>query len=269
MKKPSYLLALDGTSESRAAAYLAWNLAHKTGARVVAQHVINAKDIWRFLRPRSAGFIGSGLYVEAFEHVTKGLRSIGEALMMSYNAQVEGQNIDSVTYIDEGDLVSQICKRAQESDLLIIGHRPSTLPSKETDNTYSLCEELIEVCPCPMLIVTASCPNLNKLRLRLFTGQTDARSIESLNKFVHSLDLPVLIELSSSIPVKELDKLKKQLLTTGAQNNEFFPNDSQKDSSSSNEMLAMISSYNQTKQSKNELFSHMNNLLQPATLIWR
>jgi len=203
MKYQSYLLTLDGSTESRAAAYLAWNLAKKTGAKVVAQHVINVRDIWRLLHPKSAGFIGSGVYIELFESVRNGLRSIAEALMVSYRAQVEEQNIEFETHIDEGDLVTEICKRAKEHDLLIIGHQVSRSAETGQIASYSLCEELADICPCPMLIVTSICNNWEKMHVNIASAKTDLSAIEELSEFGQKLGLSMELHISQSIPATE------------------------------------------------------------------
>ena len=130
MKTNSYLLVLDGSAESRAAAFLAWKLAKQSGARVVAQHVIDIPAVANLLPFRKAGFIGSGPYMEAREHTVAELRSVAETLMLSYQAQAEGHNIDMETYIDEGDPAEEICKRAEAHELLIVGR--DTLTPEET-----------------------------------------------------------------------------------------------------------------------------------------
>lgn len=199
MKHKSYLLAIDGSLESKAAANLAWSLAKQTGARVVAQHVVNTRDTWRFLRPKSPGLIGSSPYIEAFENVTKGLRSIAEALMTSYRAQAEGQNINFETYIDEGDLVTEICHRAKDHDLLILGHGKNTNLGAEHNNVYSVCEELSEFSPIPLLFVMAESNPWQKMHVTIASTRTDPSIIESLSEFGQELGLSAQLHISSSI----------------------------------------------------------------------
>ncbi len=240
MKHPSYLLALDGTTESMTAAYFAWDLAKKTGARVVAQHVVNARDIWHFLRPKSAGFIGSGPYVAAFEQIANGLREIAEALMLSYRAQVETQGIDFATYIDEGDLVAEICKRAKDHDLLIIGHRMLAPSTSKRDNDYSLCEELADICPCPMLMVSGRHKNWTTMRVRVANADTNISSVDSLNNFVKSLGLNLKIELPSTMPKKEAKQFMNKLAMVDRTNWNIYKNDGEKKPISETELLVIM-----------------------------
>ncbi|MBP9811500.1 universal stress protein, partial [bacterium] len=76
MKTRSYLLAIDGSQASRSAAQFAWDLAKQTSSKVVAQHVVDTAEIWRFLAYDLAGFIGSGLYMDARERITEVMYSI-------------------------------------------------------------------------------------------------------------------------------------------------------------------------------------------------
>jgi nucleotide-binding universal stress UspA family protein len=268
MKSNSYLLALDGSVESRAAAYLAWNLAKKTGARIVAQHVINVRDTWQFLRPKSAGFIGSGPYMEAFQRVTEGLRSVAEALMASYQAQVEGQNINFATHIDEGDLVSEITKRAKEHDLLIMGHRKSTKTRELGD--YSLCEELAGLCPCPMLLVTANCDHWKKICVIIENVKVDLRALEKLSEFGKKIGLSMKLHISSSIALAEV----KALLNAMALCHEFksweiYMDGGKQDSPPVDELRVImpISNSSADKGGKN-LRLNIQELSESALLIW-
>jgi nucleotide-binding universal stress UspA family protein len=184
----SYLLVIDGTAESRAAAYLAWELAEKTGSRIVAQHVINVPAIRNLLSLRKPGFVGSGIYLEAAERIKESLRSVAESVTLSYEAQAEGRNIKFETCIDEGDPLAEITKRVQSHDLLIIGHDPSV---PRQPDTYSLCEELAETCNCSMLIVNASCNDWSEIHIGSVSVATepDATASGSFVEFAKALGL--------------------------------------------------------------------------------
>jgi len=268
MKNNSYLLALDGSAEARAAAYLAWDLAKKTGARVDAQHVINVRDTWRFLRPKSAGFIGSGSYMEAFQRVSDGLRSVGEALMVSYRAQVEGQNINFAAHLDEGDLVTEICKRARLHDLLIIGHRKS--PKTVQLGDYSLCEELAGICSCPMLLVTASCDQWNKMCIHIEDTKVDLRAIETLSQFGQKLALSMKLHISSSIPLSEVKALLNALsLCHGFKSWEIYMDNGKQENAAADELRVIMPILNERAvNGVKSLRASIHELSEPALLVW-
>ncbi|HMX46016.1 MAG TPA: universal stress protein, partial [Candidatus Obscuribacter sp.] len=102
MNGPSYLLTIDGSAESRSAAYFAWELARQTEARVAAQHVVDTRAIWQFLSYDLPGFIGSGVYLDAKERITEVMKSVAESLMLAYTSQVSELSDNHETYIDEG-----------------------------------------------------------------------------------------------------------------------------------------------------------------------
>ena len=118
----SILLALDGSAESRYAAEAAWFVAQKTGASVLAQHVINAHGLWKLLLHHQAGFVGSGLYFEAFESMIERLRTLGQNLLDSYESFVPG-GIKAQTLVSEGSVPGEILKQLENADLLVVGHR--------------------------------------------------------------------------------------------------------------------------------------------------
>jgi nucleotide-binding universal stress UspA family protein len=152
MNTPVYLLALDGSAESMAAAYFTWELAKKTRGRVVAQHVVDTTKIWDFLAFDLAGLIGSGVYLSARDRITDIMYSIADALMHSYNARVSGYDIAFDNFIDSGELAEEISKRAVGADLLVMGYKSR----KARMRKIRLFEALVEKCSCPVLL-TAGC----------------------------------------------------------------------------------------------------------------
>ena len=121
MNGTSYLLAIDGSEESRNAANFTWELASQSGARVTAQHVVDTQAAWRFLSHDRAGFVGSGVYMEAREKITDALYAIAESIMLSYTCQIDSRALEYETYIDSGDPATEITRRAQQHDLVVMG----------------------------------------------------------------------------------------------------------------------------------------------------
>ncbi len=184
MKLESYLLAIDGSAAAKDASHLAWNIATQTGASVDAQFVVNTAGAWNLLScPIRPGFIGSGSYLEARFKLNSILHSIGEDIMLAYRSQAEGINIKSNTYIDEGDPAQEILKRAKNYSLLIIGHRRAI----EESRLPSLCEKLIQDCPCPLLVVSDTINNFSQIHARIVNG--DPFAINGLRDFVQAVGL--------------------------------------------------------------------------------
>lgn len=97
MKTTSYLIVLDGSAESLAAAHTAWSLAAETGARVDAQYVVDTDAIWRFLSFERPGLVGSGVFIEARDKITAVMTSLAETVMLSFRTQMEGRSVDFET----------------------------------------------------------------------------------------------------------------------------------------------------------------------------
>jgi len=157
MNKPSFLLCLDGSNQSQMAAELAFDMANKADAQITAQHVVDTITTWHLLRNEEPGFIGSGLYVESFEILKKALLGIAYKLMEKYDSVAESRKIDSISVIDEGDPVDQICRRSLKHDLVVVGHRShSKANSGQTrlhNLRYNIAEGLADKCSKPLLIV--------------------------------------------------------------------------------------------------------------------
>ncbi len=163
MNKPSFLLGLNGTKQSQLAAELAFDLACKAEAQLTAQHVVDTTTTWDFLRNEEPGFVGSGLYVETFEMLKKAQFEIATKLIDKYESVAKGKKIDSITVIDEGAPVEEICRRAQDHDLVIVGHQYSTTKHSMKNRwhhvSYAVAEGLANHCPKPLLIVQKAGPS--------------------------------------------------------------------------------------------------------------
>ena len=150
-KVPSYLLILNGSHEAKLAAQFAWGLSASSQANVVAQQVIDVPAIWHFLRFTLPGLVGSGVYFEAETKIAETLRAVAETVSLSYMAEAEGHGLEFATLIDEGDTADEICRRAQEHDLLIIGR----LDADELGPHNKASSRIVEQCSKPIVFVNA------------------------------------------------------------------------------------------------------------------
>lgn len=155
MESSSILLPLTGSQESLYAAELAWDLAKKTGAKVTAQHVIDTRGSLEFISPEKPGLIGSGLYVAAYESICQSLEALAIKLENSYNSRAASLGISTDFVVDKGDPAEEICKRANDCNLIIMGHRPRGWASNQGRQFVkpSLAEKLAYKIKVPLLIV--------------------------------------------------------------------------------------------------------------------
>ncbi len=157
MHKMSILLALSGSEQSYQAAELAWRLAKQADANLVAQHVVDTRTAWALLGNSRPGFIGSGLYVAAYESLCNSLRELAKKLADKYESMASAVKIKSDCLIDEGNPVHEICQRAKDHDLVITGHEPSETKAIDRERgqyvRLSIAEGLANHCPRPLLVV--------------------------------------------------------------------------------------------------------------------
>lgn len=200
MNGTSYLLSIDGSEESRAASYLVWELAKQTGARVVAQHVIDTAAVWRFLSYDRAGFIGSGLYMEAREKIASALYSIAEGLMLSYTSQIEGQSVPFETCIDEGDPATEIARRAEEHDLVVIAY------SRRNFTVGAMFEKLLGICQCPILILGSNVKQWSEMRVFINKDVLSEKTVSYQYQFGTTLGIPTQVYLDSTVSQSDAER---------------------------------------------------------------
>lgn len=212
----SYLLGLSGTEFSRNAAELAWALAERSKAEVIAQHVIDTDGAWDLLGFSKPGFVGSGLFVSAHKAMTSELHTVGNKLVSVYESHFPSDKIKGSAHIEEGDPVEVICKKAQDHDLVIVGHRSRPLESEfnglHSSPRYSIAESLALHCSKPLLIVQEPCQPWSTVSI---TSSMDHINDTYLNRSI-ALALSVSAEpeilcLGTGSHEESAEKFKKNL----------------------------------------------------------
>lgn len=157
MHKLSILLGLTGSEQSKYAAEVAWSIAGANHGRVTAMHVVDTRMAWELLRNDRPGFIGSGVYVSAFESLSASLEQIGQTVIEKFEAVAAGQDVPTKTILAQGSPVNRMSERAGEYDLVIVGHQARDPRCKEAEHCnfvrYAVAEGLAHECPRPLLVV--------------------------------------------------------------------------------------------------------------------
>ncbi|CAN5569814.1 hypothetical protein BH10CYA1_BH10CYA1_60640 [soil metagenome] len=204
MHKKSILLALSGSEQSYQAAQVAWVLARKTNSCLLAQHVVDTRGAWSFFGCERAGLIGSGMYISTYDTVCQSLKELGKKLAEKYEAMSESQELKSVCVIDEGAPLEEICRRAEDCDLVITGHFPGASAEHngfvggEHSQSKSLAEQLSDRCSKPLLIVQGQSKPWTKLKILLSIEHMNFEFVSECLRLSETLGLcPKLICLSS------------------------------------------------------------------------
>src|SRR6185437_6912532 len=133
MSDGSILLELDGSAQARYAAEVAWSIGKATNVRVDALHVVDSLAAWDFLAFDIAGFIGSGPYFEAHDKMRDCLTAIGTNLIEVYSKLAKQNGIEGQTFLDDGSTIREICARAKDYDVVIMGHQGTGMGSPDED----------------------------------------------------------------------------------------------------------------------------------------
>ena len=157
MRRPSLLLAITGSEESRYAADLCWSIAEKTHARVTVQHVVDSQSLWELLRSDETGLLGKRPYTAAYLDLSRSLHLLGRHLLDTCRTEADKRGVETEAALDEGNPIEDICRRADAHDLVIIGHRLPSPRRVQAPGThfvkYAIAEGLVYECPRPLLVV--------------------------------------------------------------------------------------------------------------------
>lgn len=168
--KKRLLLCVDGSAQSGYAAELCFKLA-TSGWSLTAQHVIDSVGIWSYLAHDLPGIIGSGPFLTARESIVQQLRDLGDTLLEHFEILAAGHTVNCTTQLDEGNPLSEICRRTLEHELVVVGHRPTGILSPQKDRRrfprYSTAEKLAQYCLRPLLVIQQTVSSWRSITLLL------------------------------------------------------------------------------------------------------
>lgn len=196
MKIRNILLALSGSCQSGYAADLSWRLAARLDAEITAMHVVDSHSAWEFLGHEEPRFLDSSRYLLAYQRLCKDLFCLGEELIFAYAQESKRQGIETTCYLDEGNPAKEICRRAKEHDLVVIGHSPAGFCRENPRSQFlrlSLSESLAHDCRSPLLVVQD--------QIESWESMTILVSIEHINeKYINGcLDLALALGLKPAL----------------------------------------------------------------------
>lgn len=193
MLKKQILLGLDGSAQSRYAAELAWTMAKRSSFSVIGQHVVDSLAAWDFLGFDIAGFIGSGPYFAAHETMRNSLYSIGESLVEAYKSLADDNDIEGEVFLDEGTTIREICQRAKDTDIVMLGHRSTGMRGPDEDRRRlprrSIAESLTHYCPRPLLVIQDRCKPFTSMRIMLGSNQVPSDLLSSCFELAKSFKI--------------------------------------------------------------------------------
>ena len=117
----SVIVFIDGSPEASVASDFAMSLARARNDDVVAQMVVDSDSVLRLTGYRGhAGLCGSGVFLDAYEQIVNIVRSVFDALLMSFTARAEGLGLEVKSFVDTGDVESVLRDRIAEQDCVLV-----------------------------------------------------------------------------------------------------------------------------------------------------
>ncbi len=201
MKGKSILLALSGSQQSRFATEVCWSLARQLGATITAHHVVDSHSAWEFLGHEKPGFLQPASYLEAYQILLSNLFELGEGLAEAYSEEARELGVDNVCIIDEGNPITEICRRAANHKIVVIGHKHiKTGQQRSQFQRLSVAEALAHDCPRPLLVVQNECKGWSSLAIMISMDHINEIFINSCLDMAAALNLPpVLLCLRSGV----------------------------------------------------------------------
>jgi nucleotide-binding universal stress UspA family protein len=195
MKGKSILLALSGSQQSRYATEVCWNMARRLGATITAHHVVDSHSAWEFVGHESPGFLQPAVYLEAYQQLVSSLFCLGEDLADAYAEEAKEAGIDDVCIVDEGNPITEICRRAASHKLVVIGHK-ATKERQQPRSQFmrlSIAESLAHDCPRPLLVVQDECKEWTSLSIMISLDHINEVFINSCLDMADALQLPATL----------------------------------------------------------------------------
>lgn len=169
------LIAVDGSKYSQLASGYGFWLAASLDAKLTAQHVIDPRLVDLFIAPEFAEELGLSASAQISDKVFSALRRVGKLILKVLSSEAEGRKLSLHTVLDEGHVVEEVLKRAQDNDLVVIGHRGMGNQPVLADMTVGSVAERVAVgSKKPVIIAAKAIESMNEL-LVAYDGSEPAR----------------------------------------------------------------------------------------------
>jgi len=145
------LVGVDGSEHARTSLRYALWFARKLGATVTGLHVIDIVSIEGSFFHDISGSLGFEPYLDFTSKMREALHERGVVLLDEFGAACREEGVRYDTAIEIGVVPNEICERAREADLVVIGHRG--INQKFTTGMLGgTAEGVTRKCPKPVLV---------------------------------------------------------------------------------------------------------------------
>lgn len=195
----SIVVGLDGSDHSRSALRYALWLAGRFDATVTGLHVVDIVSIEGSFFHDISGSLGFEPYLDLTSKMRDALQERGAALLDDFTRTCQAEGVHAETALQIGIVPSEICERAQQSDLVVIGNR-GVNQRFSSGLLGGVTESVTRQCPRPVL-VTPSEFHPPKSPLLAYDGsQRASAAMQVAAEVCSQLDLPLAVLTVSRDP---------------------------------------------------------------------
>ena len=145
------LVGVDGSEHSRTAVRYAQWFASRFDARITGLHVVDIVSVEGPFFHDISGSLGFEPYLDFTSKVREALGERGKVILEEFTASCAEAGVRSDTSMRFGIIPSEICDRARETDLVVIGHRGAN-QRFSTGLLGGVAESITRQCSKPVLV---------------------------------------------------------------------------------------------------------------------
>lgn len=188
----SILVGIDGSEHSRTALRYATWLARRLDATVTGLHVVDIVSIEGSFFHDISGSLGFEPYLDFTSKMREALHERGQALLDEFRATCSSEGVRCETALQIGIVPSEICERAREADLVVIGHR-GVNQRFSTGLLGGTAESVTRQCPKPLLVTPLEFAEIKSPLLAYDGSQRASAAMHVAAEVCSHLGLPLSV----------------------------------------------------------------------------
>ena len=188
----SILVGIDGSEHARTALRYATWLAKRLGATVTGLHVVDIVSIEGSFFHDISGSLGFEPYLDFTSKMREALNERGRALLDEFGATCSAEGIRFDTSLQIGIVPSEICERAREADLVVIGHR-GVNQRFSSGLLGGATESVTRQCPKPVLVTPLEFSEIKAPMLAYDGSQRASAAMHVAAEVCSQLSLPLAV----------------------------------------------------------------------------
>ena len=184
------LVGVDGSEHGRTAVRYAQWFAKRLDARVVGLHVVDIVSVEGPFFHDISGSLGFEPYLDFTSKVREALAERGKIVLEEFTASCAKEGVRSDTALQFGIIPSEICERAREADLVVIGHR-GTNQKFSTGLLGGVAESVTRQCNEPVLVTPIEFAEIRSPLLAYDGSERASLAMHFAGELCSKLDLPL------------------------------------------------------------------------------